>query len=93
MSLSHWGNELYEGDFISRHVINRLILWKCRNVSVGKKIDVLISGRYEFNTRRFLEKFTLLYNECIPSPFHIKVYNARACSKTKTIGSAQYRPR
>ena len=28
----------------------------------------------------------------IPSPFHIKVYNARACSKTKTIGSAQYGP-
>ena len=31
--------------------------------------------------------------EELPSPFHIKVYNAHACSKTKTIGSAQYGPR
>ena len=30
--------------------------------------------------------------DLVPSPFHIKVYNEHACSKTKTIGSAQYGP-
>ena len=28
----------------------------------------------------------------VSSPFHIKVYTTRSCSKTKTIGSAQYGP-
>ena len=61
-------------------------------------------GNQKFGGTLFTDKTVVVYIDqvlagtlipwrLIPSPFHIKVYNAHAFSKTKTIGSAQYEPR
>ena len=66
MSLVHWGDELHEGKFQPRHVINLLvfhkeILLQC----IFETIDVLIPGIYDFNMRRlFSTQLTLLYISC-----------------------------
>ena len=61
--------------------------WKCTQTQARRQVPQLSKRRQNMDTYEG-GPFWIL-----PSPFHIKVYNALTFSKTKTIGSAQYGPR
>ena len=70
---------------VKRHKIIT-INWACPVFPLAS-FTVALVGK---NTEKYVIRFvtTIFPPLSLPSPFHIKVYNARACSKTKTIVSA-----